>query len=726
MTVTINDIIKAVKSYNPASDSELIRAAYVFASDYHEGQMRDSGEAYIVHPLEVAYTLAGLQIDDATVVAGLLHDLVEDTSVTPQQVEDRFGADVRILVEGVTKLSKLEFHNRHEAQAENLRRMFIAMSSDIRIILIKLADRLHNMRTIKYHRSMLRQKEIAEETLSIYAPLAHRLGIFKIKSELEDLSISVLEPEDINAIKEELDEDREDRDQFINEHIEKIKTSLEAEGIKCEVNGRIKNYYSIYNKMNRQKKQLSEIFDLNAIRVLVDTVRECYEALGIIHAMWKPIPGRFKDYIAMPKPNMYQSIHTTLIAGNGVPFEVQIRTWDMHRIAEYGIAAHWRYKEGKSADADFDKKIGWLRNMLEWQQDDTVGDAREFMETVKGDLFSGNIYVFSPKGDVYELPRNSVPLDFAYRVHTQIGHQCVGAKINHRLVPLDTPLKNGDIVEILTAKGRGPSRDWLNICKTQQAKNRIRQWFRKELREDNIQLGKEALERELKKLNLTSSDVLTDEIPPELGKRYHCTSMDELFAGIGENAINAATIAGRYREEYLKTHQEEEEELEITTQKTRSSRSDAIIVDGINNPMVHLAACCKPLPGEDIIGYVTRGRGISVHHWDCPNAKRYQVTEPERIIEVEWGNATSGIYQVEMDILSADRDRLTMDIMNIMAETKTPVNGVRVTVDKKTRCARIWLKIEVRSLEQFEYLMQRVSRVKDVTEVRRTVHRFHK
>ncbi len=716
--LSIESIVEKVKAYNPASDSQRIQAAYAFAAACHGDQRRDSGEPYICHPLAVADILAGLQIDDTTIVAGLLHDVVEDTAITPEQMEERFGPDARKLVEGVTKLSKLEFRNRHEAQAENLRRMFMAMSADIRIILIKLADRLHNIRTINSHHSELRKKEIAEETLSIYAPLAHRLGIFRLKSELEDLSIEVLEPEAIAAIKATLDEEKDERDRFINDHIARIQEALKAVGIKAEVNGRIKNYYSIFNKMRRQHKELSEIFDLNAIRIIVDTARDCYETLGIIHTHWKPIPGRFKDYIAMPKQNMYQSIHTTLIADSGVPFEVQIRTWDMHRISEFGIAAHWRYKEGRSADADFDKKIEWLRQMMEWQQE-VGGDAREFMETVKGDLFNDNIYVFSPVGDVYELPAGSVPLDFAYRVHTQVGHQCVGAKVNHRLVPLETPLNNGDIVEIMTAKGRGPSRDWLNICRTQQAKNKIRQWYRREKREDNIASGFEALERELKKLNLEMSQALKDDKLMEVARRFNCASLEELQAGIGDGTVRADTIAGKYRDEIKKL---EPPQMEIKPARQDIS-PEGVVVEGLANPMVRLAACCKPLPGEEIIGYVTRGRGVSVHRADCPNAQRYMNTEPERLIPVGWGEQTGGFYQVEMEAICLDRDRLLIDIMAVMAETKTTVNGVHVSVDKKTRVCSVFIKMEVKSLEQFEYLMQRVGRIKDVQEVRRVLFR---
>ncbi|MBQ1342777.1 MAG: bifunctional (p)ppGpp synthetase/guanosine-3',5'-bis(diphosphate) 3'-pyrophosphohydrolase [Firmicutes bacterium] len=715
MTVTIDDIIQQARSYNPASNEELLRGAYELALSAHGDQLRDSGEPYIVHPLAVAEILTSLQIDDKAIAAGLLHDVVEDTSVDKEVIAERFGADTLMLVEGVTKLSKLQFRNRHEAQAENLRRMLMAMSSDIRIILIKLADRLHNMRTISSHHSVLRQKEIAEETLTIYAPLAHRLGIFRIKSELEDLSIEVLEPERVAELKASLAQEQEERSRFVNEHIESIRKAVTESGIKCEITGRTKNYYSILRKMERQEKELSEIFDLNAIRIIVDTVRECYECLGIIHTMWKPIPGRFKDYIAMPKQNMYQSIHTTLIADNGVPFEVQIRTWDMHRIAEYGIAAHWRYKEGRSADADFDKKVEWLRNMLEWQQE--VRDSSEFMETVRKDLFNENIYVFTPKGDVIELPSGSVPLDFAYRVHTQVGHSCVGARVNHRLVPLETELQNGDIVEVMTAKGHGPSRDWLKIVKTQQAKNRIRQWFRKEMREENEQLGRDAVDRECRRFNLEPAKVIKEDVMMEIAHRFGCTSIDDLYASIGANDVRVETVVTKLREEYKK---EQPQEISIKAETNRPSDS-GIIVDGIDSPMVRMAACCRPLPGEDIVGYVTRGRGISVHLADCPNVLRYRRTEPERLMPVQWGSNVEGLFSAEMEAICHDRDRLTVDIVNVMAETKTAVTGLKVNNDRRSGTRSIIIKVEVKSLDQFEYLMQRVSRIKGVASVHRMV-----
>ena len=719
MTVTIQDIINNAKAYNSASDSERIMAAYELAEAAHNGQMRDSGEPYISHPLEVANILTSLQIDDTTIIAGLLHDVVEDTTISAEAIEEKFGHDTCMLVKGVTKLSKLEFRTRHDAQAENLRKMFMAMSSDIRIILIKLADRLHNMRTIQGHHSALRQKEIAEETLSIYAPLAHRLGIFKIKSELEDRSIEVLEPERIADLKLQMAEEKDTRDRFVQDHIQSIEKAMAEANIKCEVFGRTKNYYSIFNKMNRQQKQLSEIFDLNAVRIIVDEVRECYEALGIIHSMWKPIPGRFKDYIAMPKQNMYQSIHTTLIADNGTPFEVQIRTWGMHRIAEYGIAAHWRYKEGRSADADFDKKIEWLRQMLEWQQE--LGDAQEFMSAVKGDLFDDNIYVFSPKGDIYELPAGAVPLDFAYRVHTQVGHQCVGAKINHRLMPLDTPLHNGDIVEVLTAKGRGPSRDWTKVCKTQQAKNKIRQWFRKEHREENIALGRESVDRECKKQNIDFPTVLESDALMDICKRFNCAEKDDLFAGIGSGDIRLETVINKLKDEFRKLETIPVPPI-VQDHDDENEGHEGIIVDGVDSAMVHLAACCRPLPGDEIIGYVTKGRGVSVHRMDCPNAIRYFETEHGRLIPVRWGHNSVGVYSVEMEAVCMDRERLLIDIMAIMAETKTEITGVHVSVDKKEKVATVYLKLEVKSLDQLDYLMQRVRRVKDVMDVYRVLN----
>ncbi len=717
--VIIENIINQVKSYNPLSASDRIMQAYQFALIAHEGQKRDSGEPYINHPLAVANILSGLQIDDATIISGLLHDVVEDTEVSIEDIENEFGSDVRVLVEGVTKLSRLEFRSRQEAQAENLRKMFMAMAKDIRIILIKLADRLHNMRTIKSHYSFLRQKEISEETLTIFAPLAHRLGMFKLKSELEDLSIAILEPERIADLLSQIAADKPERDRFIAEMCKVVEEHLFSVNINAEVSGRSKNLYSIYNKMRLQQKTLDEIFDLNAVRVIVDTIKDCYGVLGVIHTMWKPIPGRFKDYIAMPKQNLYQSIHTTVIVDNGMPLEVQIRTKEMHRTAEYGIAAHWRYKEGRSDDADFEKKIEWLRQMLDWQQE--LGDAQDFMEKVKGDLFDDNIYVFSPKGDVIELPTGSGPIDFAYRVHTQVGHQCVGAKVNNRLVPLDTALNNGDIVEILTAKGRGPSRDWLQMAHTQHAKNKIRQWFRKEKRDENISFGRDLLDRECKKYGLELALLVKSDKLPEVAKRFQISSAEDLYAAIGAGVLRPDSVVTKLREDIRK-----DMPLEVVmTEEKENINPEAIWVKGVDNVMVRVASCCKPLPGDTIIGYITRGRGISVHRTDCPNIKRYEDHEADRLIEVGWGGGknSESDYQVEIEAVAIDRDCLVKDIVTIMADTKTPINSAHVSVDKRNKLATVVIKLEVKSLYQLDYLMDRVRKVKDVFDVHRIVNK---
>jgi len=719
--IRITDILEKVQRYAEPSDLEMIEKAYIFSASVHQGQLRLSGEPYLTHPMEVANVLADMHMDAASIATGILHDTVEDTLASLDEIEKAFGKEVAFLVDGLTKISKITLASQQERQAENFRKMLLAMSSDIRIILVRLADRLHNMRTLQYQ-AQDRQRYIARETLDLYAPLANRLGINWMKTELEDLAFMHLQPLEFQDLARRIAMKKEGREKYTKEIREIIEKEIRNYGLEGEVEGRAKHYFSIYRKMQEQQIDFDEVYDLLAFRIILHSnkVKECYEALSVVHALWKPVPGRFKDYIAMPKQNMYQSIHTTLIADSGVPFEVQIRTWDMHRISEFGIAAHWRYKEGRSADADFDKKIEWLRQMMEWQQE-VGGDAREFMETVKGDLFHDNIYVFSPVGDVYELPAGSVPLDFAYRVHTQVGHQCVGAKVNHRLVPLETLLNNGDIVEILTAKGRGPSRDWLNICRTQQAKNKIRQWFRKEKREENIVAGSEALDRELKKLSVDPPTALKDERLLEIARRFNCASLEELYAGIGDGVVRADTVAGKYRDEVKK---DQPPQVEIKPER-RNISPEGVVVEGLSDPMVRLAACCKPLPGEMIVGYVTRGRGISVHRADCPNAQRYEETEPERIIAVGWGQQSGGFYQVEMEAICLDRERLLMDIMAVMAETKTAVNGVHVTVDKKTRICSVFIKMEVKSLEQFEYLMQRVARIRDVQEVRCTLHQRH-
>jgi guanosine-3',5'-bis(diphosphate) 3'-pyrophosphohydrolase len=535
---------------NNSNDTSIIEQAYNFAARAHAGQYRISGEEYINHPLETAYILAELGLDITTVVAALLHDVVEDTGVTLSDIEKTFGEETALLVDGVTKLSRIEFKSKEDAQAEYLRKMFFAMAKDIRVILIKLADRLHNMRTLNYQNPQ-KQREIAQETLDIYAPLAHRLGIFRFKWELEDLSLKFLVPEVYYELVSRLKVKRKEREQYVQSLIDQIRAGLDRLGIEADIAGRPKNLYSIYNKMLKQGKDLDEIYDKIAIRVIVNSIRECYGILGVIHTQWKPLPGRFKDYIATPKPNMYQSLHTTLIGLGGEPFEVQIRTWEMHQTAEYGIAAHWRYKEGSHSDRDFEEKLSWLRRTLEWQQD--VKDTKEFMESLKIDLFSATVFVFTPKGDVVELPAESCPVDFAYRVHTEVGHRCIGAKVNGRIVPLEYKLNNGDIVEILTSKqSNGPSRDWLNFVKTSQAKSRIKAWFRREQRQENIIKGRDSLELELKRNNLDFREFLKEERLLEIGRKFSLNRVEDLYAAIGDGAITTNQVIGKLTETYFR------------------------------------------------------------------------------------------------------------------------------------------------------------------------------
>lgn len=716
MTLDIDGLLEQIKKYNPASDEAFIRRAYDFAARAHQEQIRLSGEPYINHPLAVAETLVMLQLDDITIVAGLLHDVVEDTSVTGFNIIKEFGEEVALLVDGVTKLGRLEYKSKVEQQVENLRKMFLAMAKDIRVILIKLADRLHNMRTLRYHHSLQKQKEIAEETLEIFAPLAHRLGIFKIKWELEDLALRYLEPEKYYSLVEQIAVKRQEREQYVKEISETLAEKLGQVDITAEVTGRPKNFYSIYKKMINQQKELGEIFDLMAVRVIVDNVKDCYGALGIIHTLWKPIPGRFKDYIAMPKQNMYQSIHTTVIGHKGEPFEIQIRTWDMHRTAEYGIAAHWRYKEGKSGDKDFEKKLTWLRGMLEWQQD--LRDAREFMESIKVDLFTDSVYVFTPKGDVVELPAGSVPIDFAYRVHTQVGHWCIGAKINGKIVPLDYKLVNGDIVEILTMKGSGPSRDWLKIVRTSQAKNRIRQWFKKEKRDDNLIRGRELLEKEIKKYGQDVSYFFKPERLSEAAKRFNYMSGEDMIVAVGDGIISPLQVLTKIKEDFRKEKEISAPPPEVKPWSEGGSHSQGVLVRGIDNAMVRLSRCCNPLPGDPIIGYITRGRGVSIHRADCPNVVQGHQHEHERLIEVDWEQGNQGLYQVEIEAVSLDRPRLAMDIMSMIADTKTTINSVHARVTKN-KLASVNVKMEIKSLDHLEYIMNKLRRLKDVIEVKR-------
>lgn len=710
------DELKEILILNSAQyNLDKILKAYNYAEDAHRGQLRNSGEEYIHHPIEVASILAELEMDDSTIIAALLHDVAEDTEKTLDDIRKVFGDEVAGLVDGVTKLGRIEYKSKVEVQVENLRKMFLAMAKDIRVILIKLADRLHNMRTLKYQ-SEKKQKEIAQETLEIYAPLANRLGIFRIKWELEDLAFRFLNPQEYYDLVEGIALKRKEREEQINEVIEQLNLRLEEVGIEADIAGRPKHFYSIYKKMVSQNKDLSEIYDLTAIRVVVETVNDCYGALGIIHTLWKPIPGRFKDYIAMPKPNLYQSLHTTLIGSHGEPFEIQIRTWEMHRTAEYGIAAHWKYKEGKKIENNFEQKLSWLRQLLEWQHDSR--DAGEFMESLKVDLFADTVFVFTPKGDVVELPADSCPIDFAYRVHTDVGHSCIGAKINGRIVPLDTKLKNGDIIEILTTKvPTGPSRDWVCLVKTSQAKNRIRQWFKKEKREENIIRGKEGLEREARKLGLDPGTALKTDNLLKLAKSFNFNGIEDLYATLGDGAITFKRALGRLKDEVIK---DEVELLPFSPgeQKPSTKSSQGVRVKGVDNILIRFSRCCNPLPGDDIVGFITRGRGVSVHRKDCNELVGMTNQEQDRFVDVEWERDVDSVYPVDIDIIGLDRALLVTDIMNVIMDTRTHLLGINARVGKD-KVAHVQLKIEARNVEHLNFVLQKIRRVKDVTVVER-------
>jgi GTP pyrophosphokinase len=726
-----------MQKISPQSRLAIVDKAYQFAEEAHRNQLRNSGEDYILHPLEVAKILVELEMDEATIAAALLHDVVEDTGYTIADIEKEFGSEVALLVDGVTKLGRIEYKSKMEQQVENLRKMFLAMAKDIRVILIKLADRLHNMRTLKYH-SVEKQKEIAQETLEIFAPLANRLGIFRIKWELEDLSFRYLKPQEYYDLVEGIALKRREREANINEVIVQMRERLDEVEIYADISGRPKHFYSIYKKMTTQHKELSEIYDLMAIRVVVESVNDCYGALGIIHTLWKPIPGRFKDYIAMPKPNMYQSLHTTLIGVHGEPFEIQIRTCDMNRTSEYGIAAHWKYKESttkdggkegskescnRSASVNFEKKLAWLRQLLEWQHDSR--DAGEFMESLKIDLFADTVFVFTPKGDVVELPAGSCPIDFAYRVHTDVGHRCIGAKINARIVPLETKLNNGDILEILTSKQSGPSRDWLSFVKTSQAKNRIRQWFKKEQREDNIARGRESLEREVRKLGLDPGSVLKTETLAAIGKSQNYVAVDDLYAAIGDGVVTPNKVLMRLREDLSK---EEREKMQLAalqqgegkppTPSVYGKASHGVRVKGVDNVLVRFAQCCNPLPGDAIVGYITRGRGVSIHRGDCSNLLSHFHDEGDRVVEVMWAEQMDSTYPVDIQIYGMDKPRLVTEVMNTVLDTRTHILGINAKVGKDN-IAHIQLRIEIRNLEQLKMVMHKIRKVKDITDVKR-------
>ena len=722
---SIEEVLELAKKKNRRADLKLIRRAYDFAKSKHGDQLRKSGEPYIIHPVQVAYILADLGLDESTICAALLHDVIEDTDVTLQDLSKEFSPEIAEMVDGVTKLGKLNYTSEQEQQVENYRKMFLAMGKDIRVILIKLADRLHNMRTLKY---LSRDRQIANatETRDLYAPLANRLGMYSLKWELEDLSFKYLYPEDYRELVEGIDKKREERLKFIDQIMDEIKKALKKQKIEAEITGRAKHLYSIYRKMQRDNKTLDQIYDLFALRIIVNSVKDCYAALGVVHELYNPMPGRFKDYISVPKPNMYQSLHTTLIGPKGTPFEVQIRTWDMHRIAEYGIAAHWAYKEasflgGKKANVTVSEdKLSWLRETLEWQKD--IEDPQEFLNTLKTELFEDEVYVFTPKGKIQVLPRGATPIDFAYSIHEEIGNHMTGCKINSKMMPIVTKLKNGDIVEIITSdKSRGPSRDWLKFIKSSTAKTRIQQWFKRTERVENIAKGKDALEREVKKIGMNYSELFKQEYVDVAMNRYKFNSLDDMYASIGFGAITANKIVSRVLEEYRKVHKEEdiEEKIEELSKEKTSSRpsSSGVIVKGIDNCLVKLSKCCNPVPGDEIVGYITKGRGVSVHRKDCKNVKDL-FSEENRMIDVAWYTEKPSSYNVDIAVFSNDRDGLLADIISTVTGEKTPMMSVTSKVSKE-RIVLTELTIEVNDVAKLNSVIKALRKIDSVYEVKR-------
>jgi len=713
-------LIERVRTTRPDVDVSAVERAWNYAEQAHDGQIRESGEPYFDHPAAVAFILADMDLDPNTIAAGLLHDVVEDTGKHYEELASVFGPEVAGLVDGVTKLSRMDFKTREEQQAESLRKMFVAMAKDIRVILIKLADRLHNMRTLR-ECQLDKQKRVAGETVEIYAPLAHRLGMWRIKWELEDLALRYLEPSVYYELVEKVATKRQEREGHIEEARQTLSAALEEIGVPAEIQGRPKHFYSIYQKMIKQGKDFSEIWDLMGLRVIVGTLRECYAVLGAVHSIWKPIPGRFKDYVAMPKSNMYQSLHTTVIGPRGEPLEIQIRTWEMHRTAEYGIAAHWRYKDGGAGGGDFEDKITWLRQILDWQKE--THNGTEFVETLKVDLFSDEVYVFTPKGDVKTLPAGSTPIDFAYAVHTDIGNRCMGARVNGRMVPLGTPLATGDIVEIVTNKAQtGPSRDWLNIAKTSKAKGKIRQWFKEQRREESIERGKEMLERDLRRMGHEVHANVKEERLAEVAHKFGYQSADDLLASIGYGKLSAAMAVGKLVPEKAVEKSPEsvfEEAARPLSGAVRSSRSThGVVVRGIDNVLVRFARCCNPVPGDPIVGYITRGRGVSVHREDCPNISTMMGEDEGRQVDVSWdmGNATS--YPVEIEMEASDSPGLLTGVMNAVLEMKAHVSAVNART-LRNRMALINMTVEINDVAHMNNVIGRLKRLQGVQNVHR-------
>ena len=731
-------LLASIRKYHPSEDVSMVEKAYRVADKAHTGQVRKSGEAYIIHPLYVAIILAELEMDKETIVAGLLHDVVEDTVMTDEQIKEEFGEEVALLVDGVTKLGQLSYDaDKIEVQAENLRKMFLAMAKDIRVIIIKLADRLHNMRTLKYMKPE-KQKEKARETMDIYAPIAQRLGISKIKIELEDLSLKYLEPEAYYDLVEKVAQRKSARDEYVQSLVDEVSKYIKEAGIEATIMGRAKHFFSIYKKMVNQHKTLDQIYDLFAIRIIVKDVKDCYAALGVIHEKYKPIPGRFKDYIAMPKPNMYQSLHTTLIGPNGQPFEIQIRTEEMHRTSEYGIAAHWKYKEAANGGgiSGEEEKLSWLRQILEWQQD--MSDNKEFMSLLKSDLdlFSDTVFCFTPRGDVKNLPRGSTPIDFAYSIHSAVGNKMIGAKVNGRLVPIDYKIRNGDRIEILTSQNsKGPSHDWLNLVKSTQAKNKINQWFRSEFKEENIQKGKELLHNYCKSKSINLSDLNKPEYQVKVQRKYGFRDWDSVLAAVGHGGLKEAQIVNRMLEEYRKDHiasvtDEEilglnaENKEKVAVPKAKERSKSGIIVKGLTDVAVHFSKCCGPVPGDEIVGFVTRGRGVSIHRTDCINIIQLPESERVRLIDAEWEQgaaeeAMGGRYLAEIKIICNNRTGLLVDISRVFTEKEIDIDSINSRTSKKG-IATISVQFHTKGKDEMTALMDKIRMIESVIDIKRT------
>lgn len=724
----LDDLLRKIDENCNNVNKDVIIKAYTYAEGAHKEQKRVSGEPYIVHPVEVASILAEMGLDENTIAASLLHDVIEDTEFTYKDLETEFNAEVANLVEGVTKLGKIKYKTKEEQQAENVRKMLFAMTKDIRVILIKLADRLHNMRTLKYM-SVEKQKEKAKETLDIFAPLAHRLGISKIKWELEDLALRYMHPNEYYDLVRKVAEKRNEREAYINNIIKELKEKLSDTGIESEIAGRPKHFYSIYRKMVVKNKTIDQIFDLTAVRILVNDVKDCYAALGMVHTLFKPIPGRFKDYIAMPKPNMYQSLHSTVIGPQGKPFEIQIRTYEMHFTSEYGIAAHWKYKEGGSSGSnpkDFETKLVWLREVLEWQRE--TSNPEEFMEDFKVDMFSDEVFVFTPKGVVINLPYDSTPIDFAYKIHTDIGHRCIGAKVNGKIVPLDYHLKTGEIIEILTSSiPKGPNIAWLNMTKSNQAKSKIKSWFKKEKRQENIEKGKELIERECKRQGVNFGKLAKGESLEILLKKYNFNNLDDLYVSVCIGAIPAASIVNkligliRSQEKEETSLEELKEQLEKATKTRKKSNSPGVKVKGIDNVLVRFAKCCNPVPGDHITGYITKGRGVSVHRQDCDNFKNLLLNEGNRIVDVAWEeeNSRKAEYITEIEVRAEDRQGLLAELMEAIIETKIALYAVNAKPTKAS-VAIVTIKLRISDVEKLKEVMRKMRRLKGVIAVYRT------